>query len=395
MHTDAVRYVGSGLLVYLLTPILVLYGGLVMIQYSGPALFTWLAGVNSGALSPENSPRNEEPPTPSPSPGLSIPAAFAATAEEEIMSGSDESPLDQNWDRDAYTEKMDRTIEMDADGRFSISNVSGHITVKSWNRPEVRIQATKVSNHHNEDDAQEDMDEVEIDIDDRNGDVSVETRYPERTGRRHDQHFSVSVYYEITMPEGAEAELRSVSGHVSISDVRGRVRANSVSGRVELRQIGNEVFAKSVSGDVIASSVQGDTEARSVSGNVEVEAIRGDLDVHTTSGRIILRDVESRRIRAGSTSGSVEFSGPILPNGRYDVETMSGRIRLEIPSDAAFDFKATTFSGNIDADFPITLEGSSRKSRKGKQSVRGTVNGGGAEMELSAFSGNIQIRAQR
>jgi hypothetical protein len=47
MHTSALKYIGSGLLIYLLSPLVVLYGGLTLITHGGPQLFQWMAEVNA------------------------------------------------------------------------------------------------------------------------------------------------------------------------------------------------------------------------------------------------------------------------------------------------------------------------------------------------------------
>jgi len=60
---------------------------------------------------------------------------------------------------------------------------------------------------------------------------------------------------------------------------------------------------------------------------------------------------------------------------------------MRIPSDSAFDFEAKTFSGSIHSDFEITISG-----KISKREIRGSVNGGGADITLKNFSGNIYLK---
>jgi len=300
----------------------------------------------------------------------------AISPEEETLIDLESSSQEQSWPRVAFTESYDRSFEMKNKGRFFISNISGQISVTTWNRSEVRIQATKVSSTRDEENARKAFDNVEIDINERNGNVSVKTEYSAWHRDRKHRDISVSVYYEITLPVEVESQIQSVSGHISVSNLNGAVTANSVSGRVRLRDIGHDILAKSVSGDVDVRSSHGDAEVKSVSGRIKVDEKTGNLDAHTTSREITLRDIEAHRMRAKSTCGAVEFSGPILENGRYDITTVGGRIKLTIPDSATFLFRAKSKSGHIDMDFPVTINGSNRWSREERQSVQGTVNGG-------------------
>ena len=64
MHDGTIRYIGSGLLAYMLAPLLVLYGGLLLFQHSGPGLFAWQAGLNTGFISVPITPSEVKPPNP-------------------------------------------------------------------------------------------------------------------------------------------------------------------------------------------------------------------------------------------------------------------------------------------------------------------------------------------
>jgi hypothetical protein len=90
----------------------------------------------------------------------------------------------------------------------------------------------------------------------------------------------------------------------------------------------------------------------------------------------------SLEARAGS--GSVRADGD--PRGGWLVHTGSGRVQLEIPSDAAFDLDARTSSGSISLQHPVTIQG-----RIGRKEVHGRVRGGGVQVEVQTGSGDIEI----
>ena len=75
------------------------------------------------------------------------------------------------------------------------------------------------------------------------------------------------------------------------------------------------------------------------------------------SGNIELDDITSERIDAQVISGNINFSGDLEPNGRYELTSHSGNVRLAIAASAGFQVEATSFSGTITSDIPITIRG--------------------------------------
>jgi hypothetical protein len=73
-------------------------------------------------------------------------------------------------------------------------------------------------------------------------------------------------------------------------------------------------------------------------------------------------------------------------SGQYEIRTHAGTVRAILSGEGGFELDASSFSGSIDAQLPIT--GGDRESRR---SVRGTVGDGSARLEVSSFSGDIVI----
>jgi DUF4097 and DUF4098 domain-containing protein YvlB len=106
------------------------------------------------------------------------------------------------------------------------------------------------------------------------------------------------------------------------------------------------------------------------------------------TGRIELKEVsEASVVDANTVTGSVIYDGKINRNGRYTLNTHSGRIEMTLPADSGFDLEAETFSGRIESDFEIKMSGKISKKR-----ISGVVNKGGPLVELSTFSGSIYLK---
>ena len=84
-------------------------------------------------------------------------------------------------------------------------------------------------------------------------------------------------------------------------------------------------------------------------------------------------------------SGTVQFSGP-LGLGPHSLKTVFGDIQVFLPQDTALSFDLQTDFGKLKTEFPITLEGDVKQDH-----WRGTLNGGGAELEANTNSGDISF----
>jgi hypothetical protein len=91
-------------------------------------------------------------------------------------------------------------------------------------------------------------------------------------------------------------------------------------------------------------------------------------------------------------SGDIAYGGRLEKQGRYAFKTHSGD--LIISTGDGFEVDAATFSGSIKAQVPLVARPGmgDEGSRHGPgRSVKGTVSGGGAFVELRTFSGSILL----
>ena len=193
-------------------------------------------------------------------------------------------------------------------------------------------------------------------------------------------------HFEITVPVGARVSARSWSGSVSVKGVHGDLETRTQSADVDLRDVGR-IDVESLSGDVSIQVVNGESMIHTVSGEVQLGAARGDVEIETVSGDIDLRDVVAKQIRTHTTSGDVDFSGQILPDGRYEYNTHSGEIRLALPSDVGAQLNISTYNGGIESDFPITLRAGDHENKR----LSFTLGQGTARISAETFSGDITL----
>jgi DUF4097 and DUF4098 domain-containing protein YvlB len=297
--------------------------------------------------------------------------------------------------RAEQSERFSRKIRIGRDGRVTVSNIAGEISVSAGSGDEVSIEAVKRTRGD-----QGELANVRITVDERAGHVDVRTEglgFTSRNGRGN----SVSVDYTLTVPAGVAVELKSVSGNIKVTGVRGAVRAETISGDVTTTDTPKLEAAKSVSGDVRVSGISTDSDAAlgSISGNVTAKAVKvRSLELSSVSGDLSATDVSCERLTAKSVSGSVEYAGSLAKGGAYDVNVHSGNVRLTLASPSGFVLNASSFSGSIRSDLPLTIGGDAadrdrrdRRGGMGNRSMRATYGDGSATVTLRTFSGDIVI----
>ncbi len=140
------------------------------------------------------------------------------------------------------------------------------------------------------------------------------------------------------------------------------------------------------------------------SGNIHVDNVEGKFELSNVNGKIILNNVAGSAV-VSTVNGDVSASFvKVAPNTPMAFSTLNGKIDVSLPSSVKVNVKARTDRGDIFSDFEIgVLKASSNVVRKNEggftkieaaEWVTGSINGGGAEMMMKTFNGNIYIRKQ-
>lgn len=304
-------------------------------------------------------------------------ARAAADALRDVGRDLDRDHDDEPDARDAAPTRIDTTVSVGRDPTVDLTLVTGPVTVTAWNRGDVRVRGYS--------------ERLPLRFETTGGTVRV---YSPRTRIRSAGEQRLEVF----VPAGTRVAATSVSGDVRVRGVRGEIDARSTSGNIDVEGGARRVALQSVSGDVRASSLEGDVRAQSVSGDVTLDDVGGEVDAKTTSGSVTVRRARVSRLRAETVSGDVAYDGTLARDGRYDLSSHSGEIRLALPANAGAALSVRTYSGTIDSNVPLTLQptadapgGTRDNSYRAGRRLEFTVGGGGARVTAESFSGSITI----
>lgn len=231
------------------------------------------------------------------------------------------------------TEKFDKTFA--AKATVGVDNVNGSVTVQSWDRNEIRVEAEKTVDGSGEA-AKTALKELRIDVREEGDSLRIRTIHPKDNDGGFfswlaGNHVDANVRYTVTVPRRTNLDLETVNGRI---------------------------------------------EAREIDGVMELETTNGKIEVARCAGRV----------SAETTNGGIVAQLNATSPGRMELETTNGSVEIQLPAGFRANLDARTTNGSIKSDFPITIQGTMDRNR-----LSGSLNGGGEELRIRTTNGSVKI----
>lgn len=265
----------------------------------------------------------------------------------------------------ALVQQIDTTVPAQRGQRLVVDGYAGQIDVKTWGRNAVRVEAAPSSRTS-----------VEV--------VSSAVSVAVRTEGHRGPPSSVDL--TITVPAWMGLDLSGVYTDVTVVGVRAPISVETVQGEVDVSGGEGLVTLRSVQGHVHLKGAKGRINVHSVNEDVRVSDASGEIVAETVNGEIVLERVDATSLDAGTVNGDVGYDGPIRNGGRYALSSHNGDVTLAVPEGTSAAVSVSTFNGEFESAFPVTL----RETRKGKR-FSFVLGAGGAQVSLESFQGTVQL----
>jgi DUF4097 and DUF4098 domain-containing protein YvlB len=222
------------------------------------------------------------------------------------------------------------THPFDPQGTIRLSNTNGSVTIRTWDRPEVRVEGEKRASD------QETLDGLVIAIEATPQLLAIKTTHSVRSGRWF------SWLWNWGRREQVEFVL-TVPATVRLDDI------NTVNARVTI------------------DGVQGPVEAGTVNGELRLTGLRSDAKLSTVNGSI-----------------RAEFAA-VAPQSRLSFRTVNGGVTVALPTGVGATLDISTVNGGISCDFPITVK------KSGGHHLNGPIGDGSASLKISTVNGGVKV----
>lgn len=195
------------------------------------------------------------------------------------------------------------------------------------------------------------------------------------------------------MSQGNMRRLPSISTGLTVEEENNQVRisTDSVQRTVDLiltvpRQTSLRLRTTN-DGDITVNGVEGEIDVNNTNGEVTLTNISGSVVAHALNGRV------------HATFARVNAQKPMA------FSSFNGNIDVTFPADLKANISLRSDNGDVFSDFDVQLQSGgvqpivedSRKNSgkyrvKIDKTIRGTIGGGGVEIQFTNYQGNIYIR---
>jgi len=237
------------------------------------------------------------------------------------------------------SKEIHQTIPLDRDGRLSIENFKGSISVTTWDRPEVRMGV-----RIDPDGPSSDPNEIEkaalteVRVSGSGSSVRIQSSYERLRSHRFLGIFGFEnnslpfVHYSIEMPATAHLEIKDYKSEIRVADLKADLKVKTYKGTVTIAGL---------------------------DGGADLETYKGEMSIEFT--------------RFSQTSR---------------LETYKGQFDVKLPKDSRFRLDADAGRrGAVNSEFELASQ---------SVSVSGhavSINGGGPALRFTTHRGNLRLRS--
>lgn len=248
-------------------------------------------------------------------------------------------------------QKVERSMAVDAHATITLCVASGSLTVRGWDKREVRVRST-------------DAEQLEFRRIDKAKDPATPARrvdvmvLDKMSPANPKPDCQAVADVEMDVPSGSTVQAQTRDGDIDISGVAGAY-AGSQNGDITIAGATKLVEAGSVGGSISLRDSSGRISLSSAGGGIDVTNVRAEssddtFEVGTVSGDIQLEGIATPTVLAKTVSGTVNMSGALVKAGSYTFTNMTGETILALPANASFRLSAkVSDKQDIVSEFPL------------------------------------------
>ena len=276
--------------------------------------------------------------------------------------------------------KADQTVPVTKGMRLAVSNFAGSITVRTWEKDAVRVEAE----HSNRD--------------------RITVRPTEavlRVGASSEHGPSRTVDFTLTVPRWMPIGLNGTYVDIDLEGMQGEVSAETVGGDVRLKGGSGTVTLKSVEGIIEVEGSKGRIVLNTVNEGVFVRDAAGEITAETVNGDLLLERIDSNSVDVATVNGDVTYDGAVRDGGTYRFNTHNGDVEMRVPDQINASVFVRTYRGDFDSHFQVQVPAAAasededdadrRRRERRNRRFNFTLGTGAARIELESFGGDISL----
>ncbi|MCP3674806.1 MAG: DUF4097 domain-containing protein [Gammaproteobacteria bacterium] len=270
-------------------------------------------------------------------------------------------------------EKVNESLQADAEGVVEIHNVRGKIRVTGWDENIIEVSGEL-------DDLAE-----KLTFERQDKVILIRVEMP-RKNINHGDGSNLT----IRIPKGNRVDFNGVSSDFLIEDVDGGMDVRIVSGDIDIINVHKQLYVSAVSGDVTIKKSSGNAKLGTVSGDIKGKFVGSNISADTVSGdlRLHLKDFDS--LSAKSVNGDVWVTGQLNDSGNAKLGSVNGDITLAFERAVNARVKVKTGPGG-DIDNKIS-DDKVEHIFPNQQKLQMTLGDGSALIKIGTVNGSVTLK---
>lgn len=248
--------------------------------------------------------------------------------------------------------KYERQVQLSAPlqpgSAFAAQTHNGSITINGADVTDCNLTATIIARAATEEDAKKLAEETKIKLQASGDKLTARIEKPAYIMMNR----SVSVSFNVTVPNQTDLQLTTHNGAVRIANIIGDINGTTHNGKVT------------------ASEVSGNIKLHTYNGSIKCKEIQGDVSLRTYNG---------------SVKAVYSEAAPSICN--ISIVTYNGGVDFTAPPNFSAAVDVSTHNGSINTDLPITVIG-----KVSKRKLTGTIGEGKGKLYLMTHNGSIKIK---
>lgn len=279
------------------------------------------------------------------------------------------------------------SYDVGAGGTLRVEASFGSIEVTASSGNSVDVKVVREVRDRFDDDEARIISEHQVEMSQSGSDIIVTTTVSDAARDRWNEDYNttpLNVRLEISVPRAYNVDLDTRAGNISVNDLDGEVRTETGGGNLEFGNINGSVWAHTAGGNIDIGDVDGNVDVETSGGNIHIDRAGGEVRAETSGGNITVDEVGGT-IDARTSGGNISANITRQPAGDCRLSTSAGTISVTLAAGIGVDIDASTSIGGVSSDFDVD-------GRVTRNSISGSINGGGPELHLRTSAGRIRIR---
>ena len=298
--------------------------------------------------------------------GLTI--LFPAYSQETYKQDSKHDPKFKK--QKSYT----KSYSVSSSDRISLDNQFGEMKIITWEKNEVKVDASITAMSDEESDVQKLLDKISI-TDDKSGNtVSFKTKFANEKESKTDKNThvnqSMKINYTVYLPAGSPLTAKNQFGPLVIGDYRGEANLESQFGSLTTGKITNAKNIKVGFGKATLGQIN-----------------NGKIDIQYSTGTInkLVGDVDLK----------LQFSNAVKVNVDNDVKSLDidnsySTLYLDLSKNLSASYNISTSYGSFKNKSNFKIDGDSKKDYMTSK-YSGTSGSGGIKLTVRSSFGSVIV----